>query len=377
MLLNDIVRDDELEISIFGRGFGEAVVVHLPGGAWLIVDSFLVPEIPDPVPLKYLRSIGVDTANDVKCIVASHWHLDHIDGLASIVSECKTAEFWCSAALEQPDLRDLVYAYGRANRNLGRQCGTEFIDITKILKSRPKPSRASINPINMARADTRIYQASFQFDDQEIPVEIWALSPSSAALVKATAQLPMLWERYKRRLECDYRPTNDICVVLLVQVGPISVLLGSDLQEVADPQDGWAAIVNSTRRPQLKSLSFKVPHHGSANGYYAQVWKDMLLESPIAALTPFQHGNINLPKKEEIEIICGHTQLAYIAGRMRRQKIRKADSMVQKRQTMRTEKFRWLKPSLGHIRIRASIFNLEDHQVELGGEAILLSEWQT
>ena len=36
-------RTDELEVSLFGPGVGECVIVHLGAGEWMVVDSCLDP----------------------------------------------------------------------------------------------------------------------------------------------------------------------------------------------------------------------------------------------------------------------------------------------------------------------------------------------
>ena len=78
---------EQLEISVFGPGYGECIVVHLGHGDWLINDS-CVDSTGEPVALYYLRRIGVRVEDQVKLIVASHWHDDHVRGLREIVARC-------------------------------------------------------------------------------------------------------------------------------------------------------------------------------------------------------------------------------------------------------------------------------------------------
>jgi len=39
---------DEIEVTLFGPGYGEAIAVHLGEGAWLLVDSCIDPESKAP-----------------------------------------------------------------------------------------------------------------------------------------------------------------------------------------------------------------------------------------------------------------------------------------------------------------------------------------
>ena len=41
----------EIEVSLFGPGYGESIVLHLGENLWLIVDSCLDPLTRDPAPL--------------------------------------------------------------------------------------------------------------------------------------------------------------------------------------------------------------------------------------------------------------------------------------------------------------------------------------
>jgi len=52
--------DDCLEVSLFGPGYGECVVVHLGFGDWVVVDSCIEPDSRDPIALAYFSAIGTD-----------------------------------------------------------------------------------------------------------------------------------------------------------------------------------------------------------------------------------------------------------------------------------------------------------------------------
>lgn len=92
----------EIEISLFGPGYGECIVAHLGAGEWMIVDS-CIDKSARPAALEYLRTIGVNASQHVKWVLATHWHDDHIRGLSDIVSECESAEFACSMALRNKE----------------------------------------------------------------------------------------------------------------------------------------------------------------------------------------------------------------------------------------------------------------------------------
>ena len=75
-------RNDEFELTLFGPGYGESLVLHVGDGVWVLIDS--CGRADAPVALDYLRRIDVDPSEAVRMIVATHWHDDHIRGLAEI-----------------------------------------------------------------------------------------------------------------------------------------------------------------------------------------------------------------------------------------------------------------------------------------------------
>ena len=90
--VNIAPEHSEIEVSLFGPGYGESVVLHLGENLWLIVDSCLDPLTGDPAPLTYLHHLHIDLATAVRWVVATHWHDDHIRGLGRIMHVCESAE---------------------------------------------------------------------------------------------------------------------------------------------------------------------------------------------------------------------------------------------------------------------------------------------
>jgi len=102
---------NELEISIFGPGYGESIVLHIGNGEWILVDSCLEPYSGEPAALTYLTALGLGVESSVKLIVATHWHDDHVRGLAQILDKCKSANVVLSEALRVEEFLTLVAVY--------------------------------------------------------------------------------------------------------------------------------------------------------------------------------------------------------------------------------------------------------------------------
>src|ERR1700735_3445977 len=80
---------DEAEIHIFGRGYGEALAIHIGDGKWLAVDSAITIN-RRPWLFEYFDAIGVPMLN-VEGLFLTHWHTDHIQGESEILAEAPNA----------------------------------------------------------------------------------------------------------------------------------------------------------------------------------------------------------------------------------------------------------------------------------------------
>jgi glyoxylase-like metal-dependent hydrolase (beta-lactamase superfamily II) len=128
-------RRNELELSLFGPGIGESLVIHSGNGEWVVVDSCL-DEQRRAVALSYLESLGVGVAAQVKLVLVTHWHDDHIRGMSQVVAAAKTAEFAYSAALAGQEFFNLVAARNEVSL-IGQTSGVdEFKAIFDILAGR-------------------------------------------------------------------------------------------------------------------------------------------------------------------------------------------------------------------------------------------------
>lgn len=105
---------DEIEVTLFGPGYGEAIAVHLGEGAWLLVDSCIDPDSKAPASGTYLEKIGVD-AGQVRSIVASHWHDDHIRGISQLATRHPKADFVISAVFNDKEAGAFLAAYSGAS----------------------------------------------------------------------------------------------------------------------------------------------------------------------------------------------------------------------------------------------------------------------
>jgi hypothetical protein len=144
---------------------------------------------------------------------------------------------------------------------------------------------------------------------------------------------------------------NHLSVVVWLEIGATSILLGGDLQERADPARGWSAIVASAERPSGRASIFKLAHHGDGKAHHPGVWDCMLTEAPYAILTPFCRSG--LPSPQDLARIRGLTERGYASAKCgSRSSAPKRSAAVEKTIRETVGKLRPAQPSTGLIRLR-------------------------
>jgi len=335
--------DNELEISIFGAGLGECIVVHLGEGRWMVVDSCLNPTTRQPVALAYLRSLGLKVERDVIAVVVTHWHDDHTRGASAVLDACKSAEFWCSSAFNKQEFFEVVASAGQIVLEAHAGSGADEISrIFEVLRSRRSNGGRTVSP-EYAKANTVVFRRPAVADVPACTVE--ALSPSSTTVTRGLISFAPRPREPKRSLPNP--GPNELSVALHVQFGSVAALLGADLEIGSSDDVGWRAVVRNPRLPLQKAAIVKVPHHGSRGADHGPVWDSMITTDPNVGLTPFHSSG--LPTQDDV------ARLRQRAGRVFHASP-KAPRRVQldrtAERTLEGVRIRERMGELGHIRFR-------------------------
>lgn len=296
----------EIEVSLLGGGggYGESLLIHYGDGKWIIVDSLTDPRSQAVLPLDYLQAMGIDPAQQVRAVVATHWHDDHVRGLSKVVETCPAARFICTGALENSQFLTLVGLDSYVS-NASKSGVSEF---RQILENKQEGGS-----IFRALADRLLLKDQLSNGAE---VTLWALSPNDATVDRFAKELAPLIEQatHKRAIKAGF--SNHVSVVLLLKVGEWEILLGADLEETNDPRTGWQAIMATTACPKEPNVSlFKIPHHGSENGHYRPLWDQVLIQQePALMLTPYARGKKKLPSPPDVERILAYSSDAFITS---------------------------------------------------------------
>lgn len=286
-------QENSAEIHIAGQdgGYGETIVSHIGGNEWVIVDSCRNPKTKNPIPLEILEKRGVNL-DKVVLVICTHWHRDHINGLSNIISKCNNAVFcFARPSNEKQFYQFICYDY-RLKSKFDASSTDEFFKCLKALRD----NGDSKNFKKRVFADQILHSKMFNGNS----VRVTSLSPSQKANADFDVEISGLINT-DNDLRIPSKTPNDISIVLLLELGNHSILLGADLEVKDDDEYGW---LNITRKSSAigganKSSLFKIPHHGSENGYHKEIWTVLLDRNPNSILTPFSKHN--LPNDEYVE----------------------------------------------------------------------------
>lgn len=368
---------DEIEVSVFGPGFGEAIAIHIGEGRWILIDSCQESDADTPASIEYLKRLDVELQEAVKLVVATHWHDDHVRGISKVVNTCTSALFVCSAATSTKEFRHLAAIPEVTNNKVKSSSFKEMGRVFRTLYERGNNVRSTPFPkITRACANRHLFKAQIVVREENVDVAVFALSPSDADVSKALTHFSTLASQEGRHNY--YVPPlqpNHSSVVIWVQVGNHHVLLGGDLEVTDDPDTGWLAVFDSLVIPDQATM-FKISHHGSENGDHDEIWAKLLAEDPIAVLTPYRLGGNFLPRISDIVRLLNRSPHIYITAppAARKSKWRGAvKDIIDEMTTTMTEYY----SGWGHVRLRQKITASSGWHVELFGDARRLVSLQT
>ena len=348
---------DTLEISLFGTGIGEAIAVHVGDGVWVLVDSCKPKISPDPLNLAYLKSLGVNPATQVKQIIATHWHDDHVNGLSDLVEQCQDADLVFTQALESDEFLSIVGSFSKHSPGFDKEKSgvREMSNSLRTLLKRKSDSPDSYRPPVKTQAGHRIFRRG--------DCEVFSLSPSPGAIEEATQEIALMWKALEEEargingprptrsaIPCPDRNIN--AVAIWVKWGDRRILLGSDLEEYGNRLLGWQAVLECNQFPDMPARVFKVPHHGSPNGDYQEVWNNIVTPNGMSAiLTAYNRGRTPRPAPDDIKRIKQNANDIYYTSLPKRtaNRYNKTVERTMKGGVLRRQS---LGPTPGHIQVR-------------------------
>ena len=338
---------DELELSLFGPGVGECAVVHLGGGRWCVVDSCRDSD-GAPVAASYLRSLGVALKTQVVLVVVSHWHDDHISGVADLLQEADGASFVCSAALNCKEFAAFIAA-GRSAMLVEQSSGVAEMHRALRIQGTRRGSAGLAGPDHWAAQGTSLFKAN-----SPLSVELIALSPSAQSITDTKHALGNLIPKPGQVTRRFPSPApNQLATVLRLETEPANLLLGADLETGTNALRGWRAVIGyANNRPKCLSHAYKVAHHGSANGDCDGIWSDLLAANPVAVLSPYARGKRVLPSGSDVSRLIERTNHVYCTAWPARTRPPRRHNSVERTMRECTIERHAIRRTPGQVRIR-------------------------
>ena len=290
------------EVTLIGSGgYGESIIIHLGSDKWVIIDSCIDPKTQIPQNIEYLKSLNVNLEN-VELIICTHWHDDHIKGISKSLEQCPNARFCCSKA---NDINKFFYFISfDLKKDIGKQSNSSTIEFNRCMDI-----IAERNSVMISANENKCLKT---VTDSKFKSSIFSLSPSDFTMKNFDGELASLLTEYgepDKKIPIDSPNTKSVAVFLIL--GDHRAILGADLEVGFNSNEGWLNILNNSTIIDKRSTLFKIPHHGSSNGYDVRIWNELIDDKSIAKMTPWNRKS-GLPTPEMIEKYSSHTESLYI-----------------------------------------------------------------
>ena len=307
---SDAPRADEIEVSLFGPGRGESVLVHVGDGKWITIDSCVNQRDGSSPALDYLASIGVSIASDVILVIATHAHDDHTAGISRMFASAQAARFVTSAAFTSSEFFASVAADEDIEAQLNQSVRREFRAVFEEIRVR---AGRGARPIVRAFSQRSLLDVDAQAWPGGPPLRVVTLSPSETAVDRSQQAVASGAARVGERRRLSAPDPNEYSVAVWIEVGDRALLFGADLL-IGPAGCGWLAIADE-HQPEVKASLFKVPHHGSSNAHLESTWNALLANDVISIVTPFRMGSRSIPSDSDVARITELSGRAFITAK--------------------------------------------------------------
>lgn len=343
---------NQAEVTVIGTGgYGETILVKLANNDWIIIDSCKVPGKKTLPSLEYLTKIGVTIETDVKLIICTHWHNDHIIGLSKILEKCLSAKLSFAKATDKDKFLRFICFDSEKDKIVPQNSSySEFNKCLEIIADRGETVISAIE-------NKCLYN---QFLGGATNCEVYSIAPSDYTMQKFDHEIGELITEYgSPSKKIPRNSANAKSVAVFLKLGIHRVILGGDLENASDPKEGWINILKNSTVIDKKSTLFKIPHHGSENGFNDEVWSKLLDQNCIGKITPWNKNN-GLPEVEMLYKYCSLSDNVYMTKSSISSKQKARDKQIEKMVERLNIKLKEVKCKLGIIQSRITLDDPSD-----------------
>jgi hypothetical protein len=261
--------DDILEITVLWPGFGESVVLHIPGFGWGVIDSCVFKG--SCLPLCYLKRLNVDRLGFV---FLSHPHQDHYQGMDDLLNAFPSIEM--VGRYQGNSIEELKRFWTRQDVANGTNLSESLSKVFNALK------RAADRGARYQKLSEMVtFEKQGSTANGNYVSKIVALSPSAESEERYAEALQRCIPRVGKRMKpLKTNDRNLIASAIWIGVNQINILLGSDVEKGTMRQTGWKGIVSSPNCPNLEVSAIKVAHHGSSSSHHQPACSSHRVKDP-------------------------------------------------------------------------------------------------
>jgi len=299
-----------IRIIAFGPGYGESLLLYLPGFGWGVIDSCLCKTAGENInpALEYLKS---ESVNQLEFLVLTHPHEDHYLGMEQIIEhymgKIKRIAYYSGDGLRE------YRAYLEKQYFLNN--GVLLEKLGKILGKVEIAKGKGSQVIRIAERTEIIRRGNFGAND----VEMLALSPSEESVRRYVEILFRAIPKLNgdKLKELSGSQHNLLAAAIWISFNKTRIILGSDVEQGdSNGLTGWSKIISSIDGPDLSAHFVKVSHHGSSNAFHRNAWEKHAANNfPIAIITPYVKLEIPLPTEDNIEQIAKYSHPVVVTSK--------------------------------------------------------------
>ncbi|MBC8444377.1 hypothetical protein H8D83_02205 [Candidatus Woesearchaeota archaeon] len=302
-------NDSLINIIFFGPGYGESILLYLPGLGWGIIDSCSVKIKKEKInpALEYLKSQKV---KNLAFLILTHPHLDHYKGLEDILYYFMGAIdricYYSGAGLEE-------YARYLIRKKIINEPG--LLGLKNILDLFQKAKESGSNLMRLAER-TQIIRKKHYGNHM---IEMISLSPSENSEREYCERLYNCIPIDKPASIKDLKKSdqNLISSAIWCEIDDKRFVFGSDLENHSSRHSGWNGVLNNKDVPNLSALFVKIPHHGSPNAYNDNIWRVFSKDQkPLSVVTPYSKTTALRPDPNTIKNISKFSKDIYVTSRI-------------------------------------------------------------
>ena len=329
---------NEAEVTLIGgtSGYGESVVVRFGENEWAIIDSCVDTLTQKCLPIEYLKEIGVNVETDVKYVICTHWHDDHIKGLHKVLEECSKEVIFCVAIASEK--LNFIYEIERSNlydpdRGVRKELimamdkvNEKGISVKRLIQDLPvfKTANCLCTALSPSQKELSLFFDELAYSTAEkgqiisqkerlntIPTqEIESAEDitkevfdslerdiSEDVSQKLTEEDIIALETLKESAKSSKPNINDRSVALLFTICGHHIVLGADLEVTSDRESGWQSVDESMTMQGIMADIYKIPHHGSSTGYYELFLRNHIKPTATGEMSTWLKGKTVRPEK--------------------------------------------------------------------------------